>query len=99
MTTHKALHPRDVMLTDYVSRKKVGRRLASIEDSDDASIQRHKDYIEKRGRRRITATINNTDNTRTYRTKITRKQKWGEKQLYGHFKRQTRNISHEKMWV
>ena len=33
------------------------------------------------------------------RTKITRKQKWEEKQLYGYFKRQTSEISHEKTWT
>ena len=31
--------------------------------------------------------------------KITKKQKWEEKQLYGHFKRQTSEISHEKIWT
>ena len=31
--------------------------------------------------------------------KITRKQKWGVKQLYGNFKRQTRELSHKKTWV
>ena len=29
--------------------------------------------------------------------KITRKQKWEEKQLYGYFKRQTREISREHL--
>ena len=32
-------------------------------------------------------------------TKISRKQKWEEKKLYGHFKRQTSEISHEKTWT
>ena len=69
MTLHKALHPRD-----NVDRR--GRKgLASIEDSLDTSIQQLKDYIEKRGGRLITATRNNTTDTRTSGTAITRKQK------------------------
>ena len=68
--------------------------VASIEDSVDASIQRQEDYIKKRERRLITATRNDTDSTCINKTKITRKQKWEEKQLYGHFKQQTSDISH-----
>ena len=33
------------------------------------------------------------------RKKITGKQKWEEKQLYGCFKRLTNNISHQKTWI
>ena len=44
----------------------------------------------------ITATRNDTDNTKTIRMTIIRKQKWEEKQLYGRFKRLISNISHEK---
>ena len=47
MTLHKALHPKDDVDRLYVSRKQVGRGLASIEDTVDASIQRLEDYIEK----------------------------------------------------
>ena len=47
----------------------------------------------------ITATKNNTDNTGINRTKITRKQKWEEKQLYGYFMRKTSEISHRKTWT
>ena len=65
MTIHKALHPRDDVDRLYVSRKGGGRRLACIEDSVDASIQPLEYYIEQRGGRLITATKNNTDNTRT----------------------------------
>ena len=54
------------------------------------------DNIKKRKGTTITATRNNTDNTNINRTKITRKQKWEEKQLYGYFKRQTSEISHVK---
>ena len=39
MTMYKALHPRDDVDRLYVSRKKGGRELDSIEDSVDASMQ------------------------------------------------------------
>ena len=96
MTMHQALHPRDDVDRLYMSRKEGGRGVASIENSVDISIQRLEVYIEKCRGRLITATRNNTDNTRIKRTKLTRKQKWEEKQVYGHFKRQTSEISHEK---
>ena len=96
MTMHKALHPRDDIDRLYVSRKGVGRGLASIEDSFDASRQKLEDYIEKRGGKLITATRNNIYNMRINRTEITTKQKWEEKQLYVCFKRLTSDISHEK---
>ena len=67
MTMHKALHPRDDVDRLYVSRKEGGRRLASIEDSVDASIERLEDYIEKHERGRVTATGNDTDNTNSNR--------------------------------
>ena len=51
MTMHKALHPRDDVDRLYVPSKEGGRRLASIEDSVDTSIQRLQDYIEKTRRR------------------------------------------------
>ena len=73
--------------------------ITSIEDSVDASIQLLKDYIEKRGGRLITATRNNSDDTRISRMEISRKQKWEEKQLYGRFKRLTSDISHKKTWT
>ena len=86
MITHKTLHPRDDVDRLYVSRKEGGRGLASIEDSVDASIQQLEDYREKHEGGQITATRNDTDNTKTNKMTITRKQKWEEKQLYGHFK-------------
>ena len=46
------------------------------------------------GGRLITATGNNTDDTRISRLEITRKQKREQKQLYGRFKRQISHISH-----
>ena len=95
--TRRCIRPyiSEMTLIQYVSRKEGGRGL-SIEDDVDASIQRFEDYTEKRRGRLITATGNNTDNTRIIRTKLTKKQKWEEKQVYGHFKRQTSDISHEK---
>ena len=45
MTMHKALHPRDDVDRQYVSRKEGGRGLANIEESIDASKQRLEDYI------------------------------------------------------
>ena len=99
MTMHKALQTRDDVDRQYVSRKEGGRGLASIEDCVDTSIQRLEDYIEKYKRGLTTAIRNNTDNTRDNRMTITRKQKWGGKQLYGRFKRLINNISHDKTWT
>ena len=83
----------------YVPRKRGGKGLVSIQDSVDASIQRLKDYMNKRGGRLVKITRNNTENTSINKTKIIRKQIWEEKQLYGHFKRLTSKISHEKTWT
>ena len=69
------MHPRDDVDRLYVSRRDGGRGLASIENSFDASIQRLEDYIQKRRERLIAITRNNTNNKRTSRTIITRKQK------------------------
>ena len=99
MTMHKALHSRDDVDRLYVSRKEGGRRLASVEDSVDASIQRLEDYIDKHERGLITAIRKDTDNTIDDRMTITRKQKWEEKQLYGLFKRLINTISYEKTWT
>ena len=82
MIMHNSLHLREDVDWLYVSRREGGRGHASIEDSVEISIQRLEDYIEKRGGRQITATKNNTNDTKTSRTRITRKQKWEEKQLY-----------------
>ena len=94
MTMHKGLY-----LRDDVGRREGGRKLASTEDSVDTLIQRLEDYIEKRRGRWIVATKNNTNDTRSSGTTITRKQKWEEKQLYGRFKRLTSDISREKVDV
>ena len=74
MAVYKALHPRDDV-DGLFSRKEGGRGHASIEDSVDASRQRRKDYIDKCGEKVITATRNNTDDTRISRTEITRKKR------------------------
>ena len=95
---HKSLHHRENVDRLYVSRKEWGRRLSSIEDSVDASIQRLEDYREKHEGGLITAIRNYTDNTADNRMTITRKQKWEEKQLYGRFK-QLINISRDKTWI
>ena len=99
MTMHKALHPRDDIDRQYVSRKEGGKGFASIEDSVDVSIQRLEDYVQKHDGGFITAIRNDTDNTMDNRMTITRKQKWEGKQLYGRFKRLINNISHDKTWI
>ena len=102
MTMHKVLYPRDDVERLYLSRREGRRGLASIEDSVNTSIQRLEDIIEKRGRTLITATRttrNNTNDTGTSRTTITSKKTWEEKQLYGRFKRLTKDISLEKIWT
>ena len=71
LTMDKALHPRNDVDRQYVSRKE-GRRFASIQDNVDTSMQRLEDYIKKHRGRLITATRNNTTNTSINRTKITR---------------------------
>ena len=98
-TMHKSLHPRDDVDRLYVSRKGAERGLASIQDSVDASIQWLEDWIKKHRGRQIIATRNNTENTSINRTKIIRKQKWEGKQLYGHFKRRTSEISYKTTWT
>ena len=99
MTMHKALHPRDDVERLYVLRKEGGRRLSSVEDNVDTSIQRLENYIEKHERGLITAIRNNTDNTIDNRMTKTRKQKWEVKQLHGRFKRLINNILHDKTWT
>ena len=75
------------------------RRLTSIQDRVKALIWCLEDYIHNCGGRLITITRNNKDITIINRTEITGKPKWKEKQLYGHFKRQTNEISHKKTWI
>ena len=47
MTLHKALHPRDDVDRQYVSRNEGRKGPTSIQDSVDASIQWPEGYIEK----------------------------------------------------
>ena len=47
----------------------------------------------------ITAASNSSDNIRTNKTNITRKQKWEEKQQYKYFKWLTDEILHDKIWT
>ena len=49
MIIHKALHPRDDVDRLYVSKKRRRKKLASTEDSIDASIQLHKKAQMKTG--------------------------------------------------
>ena len=79
MAMHKVLHPRDDIDRLYVPGTKGGRGLTSIEDS---SIQRLDDYIEKRRNEPITATRNNSGNTKTNSTTITRKQNGSKTTLW-----------------
>ena len=82
MAMHKALHPRNDVDRLYVSRKEEERGLGSTEDSVDASIQPLNVYIEKL----ITATRDNTDNMKTNKTTINRKQKLEETALWTYLK-------------
>ena len=96
---NKALHLRDDVDRLYVSRKEGERGFANTEDSVDASIRRHEDYIEKNEGGLITSIRNDTDNTMDNRMTITRKQKWKGKQIYGLFKRLKNNILLDKTWT
>ena len=68
----KTLQPRHDVDRQYVSGKG-GEEHASIGDGINASIQLE-NYIKPYGRRLITATRNNKNNTSINRAKITRKQ-------------------------
>ena len=85
-------------LIDYISIKGIERGLTSIKDSVDSSIQQREDCIEKCGGRKITATRNNTDNTWTNRTTITRNQKWEERTtgFKQHLKRESMDMAKKK---
>ena len=83
----------------FVSVKEWERGFASNKDSVDASIRGHENYIKKRKEGLITAGTTSTDNIKTNKPTINEKQKWDEKQLYGYFKQQICEISHEKTWT
>ena len=100
MIMHKALHPRDdIDRTIYIKKGRGKRtcqhwRQCCCIDTTIWGLHR------KAWRRSdYTATRNNTDNMKTNRITITRKQKWEGKQLYGYFKWIISNISHEKKWT
>ena len=76
-------------LTDYMY----------LESREEEDLLAFKDYIEKHERELITTIKVDTDNTMKERMTTTRKQKWEEKRLYGHFKRLINNISHQKTWT
>ena len=97
--THEALHQRDGIDRQYVSIEGGWRGLTYIKNNVDTSIRRLEDNIKKNKERLLTATRNHTNNIRTNRTTINIKEKWEEKQLYGYFKRQTSELSHEKTWT
>ena len=60
ISTQKTLHPRDDIDRQYVSIKEVGRRLTSIEDCVDASIQGLEDNI--KNSKEISITVANINN-------------------------------------
>ena len=97
MMMQNALHHSDDVDRPHVSRKKKEKWLARIQDSIDIS-KRLDDNIKNRGGRLINETGNNTNNASINKTKISRKQKWEEKQLYLHFKPKTNETSHKKAW-
>ena len=68
--------PADDVYRLYVFWKEGGRGLTSIEDSVNGQIQRFEDRVERRGRRLITDTRNNIDNTRINRTETTRNNRY-----------------------
>ena len=83
-------------LTDYMCQEEREEEdLPALKTALTPQYNDNKDYIEKRRRRLITATRNNTNDTRISRTTITRKQKWEDKQLNKSFKRQTNDISNK----
>ena len=82
------MHKTDDVDRFIVSRKEEKKRTHQYSRQRRYIDTKLEDYIKKsRGGRLMTATRNNTDNISINKTKITRKQKWEEKQLHGHFKR------------
>ena len=83
MTKHKTLHPGKDVDRLYVSIKEGRRRLATSEESVDSSIKWLQDYIEKHDGGLVTAIRNDTNDTKTNRMTISRKQKRKEKRFVG----------------
>ena len=89
MIIDKVLHPRDDVDILYVSRKEMGREIASIQDSVDVSIQNLEDNI-KNAQEDWSQPPETTQPTQvSIYQKSPPKKKWEEKLLYGHFNRQT----------
>ena len=81
---HKVLHSKEDINRLYLSRKGGERGFTNTEVNKDTSIRCLQNYIKKKNKESLITA--NTNNTRINRTIITRKQKWEEKQKYGHFK-------------
>ena len=62
-------------------------------------MYQYEDYFKMNKERLITTASNSSDDIRTHKTTITRKKKLEEKQLYGYFKRETDEVSHQKTWT
>ena len=91
----KAIHLRDNIDWLYVLRKEGRRKLESIEDYVEETIQGLKEYTQKNFERLITTASKSNNNMINRKAKM-RKQKWEEKQLYGDFKLQSGKIIYEK---
>ena len=94
----KALHPRDNVDGLCVKEWGGAEDLPSIEGSVYPSIQWLEDNIEKYVGRQIKVTRNNTNDTRTCGTKITRKKSWKKSNSMDVLS-DTSNISHKKTWT
>ena len=87
----------EMTLTDSMCQEeRWERKVASIEDSVEASLKRLENYITIRRGILIAATRNNCDVRRISRTEITRKQEREEKPLYAYFNQQTIHTLHMK---
>ena len=87
-------------LTDYMCQEKREEEdLPVLKTALTHQYNNLEDFINKRGRILIAVNRKNTDDKTVSSTKITRKQNWKEKQLYGCFKRLASDISHEKTWT
>ena len=91
MTIYKALNLREWCWQILCIKKRMRKRTHQH--------WRRRWRIDKMTRRHYKEMRWNSVDTKTNRTKIARKQKWEEKQLYGRFKRLPSDISHEKTWT
>ena len=91
---HGLVHPRDDTHRLYMSRKEGELlKITSMHLNDDSKT------LQKRAKKDIPATRNNTSKTSIDGTTITRKRKKEEKQQCGYFKQQTNEISREEFWT